>query len=122
MLKGQNLLRKLGLLGGISCLLLLDLQGVVHAQLSTAEHLSKPGYWPTKDERSSEEFVGATVCAKCHTRIAQVQETTRMPRTLTRAGDAEPLRLHPFLSFHSGHYNYEIKTSESGEYLYGHGR
>jgi Cytochrome c554 and c-prime len=114
MLKGQNLLRKLGLLGGISCLLLLDLQGVVHAQLSTAEHLSKPGYWPTKDERSSEEFVGATVCAKCHTRIAQVQETTRMPRTLTRAGDAEPLRLHPFLSFHSGHYNYEIKTSESG--------
>jgi hypothetical protein len=114
MLMRSNWFRRVFALGGASALLLLSLPKVGQAQLSTAEHLAKPGYWPTKVNRSTEEFVGSPVCAKCHTQIAKVQETTRMARTLASASASEPLRSHPSLSFRSGRYAYEIRTSDAG--------
>jgi hypothetical protein len=99
---------------GAFALLLLSIPGLAHAQLSTAEHLAKPGYWPTKVNRSPEELVGSSVCRKCHTQIAKVQETTSMARTLASASASEPLRSHPSLNFRSGRYAYEIRTSDTG--------
>jgi hypothetical protein len=106
--------RKLLFLGGASALWLLGLPGFAHAQLSTAEHIAKPGYWPTKVNRSTEEFVGSPVCAKCHTQIAKMQETTRMAQTLASASASESLRSHPWMTFRSGRYVYEIRTSDAG--------
>lgn len=101
-------------LGGACTLLLLGLPKLAFAQLSTAEHLAKPGFWPTKVNRSSEEFVGSSVCAKCHAQITKVQETTPMARTLANAGASESLRSHPALNFQPGRYTYEIRTSDAG--------
>jgi len=98
---------------GAFALALCGLPGPAEAQLSTAEHLAKPGYWPTQVNKSTEEFVGSAVCAKCHTQIAKSQETTQLARTLSKAAASEPLRLHPSMRFSSGRCIYEIKTSSS---------
>jgi hypothetical protein len=114
MLQQLTLFRRIVCLGTAFAWLLLGLPGLGQAQLSTAEHLAKPGYWPTKVNRSTEEFVGSTVCAKCHGQIAEVQETTRMARTLASASASESLRAHRLMTFQSGRYAYEIETSNAG--------
>lgn len=113
MLPPFSSLRTVLSLGGIPILLLLGLPHLLFAQLSTAEHLAKPGFWPTKVNRSSEEFVGSAVCAKCHAHIASVQETTPMAQSLTKASNSGVLRSHSSLEFESGQYEYEIATAGS---------
>jgi hypothetical protein len=113
-LKHCSSFRTLVSLFGAFALALLGLPGLAEAQLSTAEHLAKPGYWPTQVNKSAEEFVGSAVCAKCHTQIAKLQETTQMARTLSRAATSEPLRSHPSMRFSTGRFIYEVKSSGSG--------
>jgi hypothetical protein len=59
-------------------------------------------------------FVGAAVCAKCHSEIAKTQESSPMARTVSRVRDTETLQSHPQLSFRQGQYKYEIASSLSG--------
>jgi hypothetical protein len=84
------------------------------AQLSTVEHLAHPGFWPTQVNRSSADFVGQTVCAKCHPDIAVTQKITPMAHTVSRVVETETLRLHPQLNFRQGHFKYEIASSAVG--------
>jgi cytochrome c553 len=95
-------------------LLVVILAGSATAQLATIEHLAKPGLWPTKVASSSEVFVGAAICAKCHPGIAATQNPVPMARTLARIGETEVLRSHPRLNFQHGPYGYEIVSSPSG--------
>ncbi len=90
------------------------LVGSATAQLATIEHLAKPGFWPTRVSSSSEVFVGAAVCAKCHPGIAAKQNSVPMARTLARIGETAVLRSHPRLNFQRVPYRYEIVSSPSG--------
>lgn len=84
------------------------------AQLSTIEHLAKPGFWPTQISKAPAGFVGPGACAKCHLEIAARQRNAPMASTLVSAADAETLHSHPQLKFEQGRYKYEIVTSAGG--------
>ena len=81
-------------------------------QLSTEEHLRKPGWWPTKGSVAREEFVGNQTCASCHPNVVTEQKESAMARTATRAGDAKWLRANN-LDYTLGPFTY--KTSISGD-------
>jgi hypothetical protein len=86
----------------------------VSAQLTTIEHLARPGFWPTKISKPSADFVGSSECEKCHAAIAATQKSVPMALTVARANDAEVLHSHPRLNFEQGPYKYEILTSAAG--------
>ncbi len=102
------------LLAGAFLLALTGCAKRVSAQLATVEHLAKPGFWPTQINKSSADFVGVSVCAKCHAQIAAVQLTVPMALTVARAADSKVLHSHPHLNFAYAPYEYEITTSASG--------
>src|SRR5882672_5000652 len=102
------------LLGGAFLLMLTSLAWRASAQLSTIEHLAKPGFWPTQISKSSADFAGSSACAKCHPQIAASERSVPMALTVARAGDAEVLHSHAHLNFESGRYKYEIVTSAGG--------
>jgi hypothetical protein len=82
----------------------------LHAQLSTADHLADPGFWPTQDARSHDDFVGTAACANCHAAIVASQARTAMGATAMHANASEILRAHTSLTFAFDKYRYEIKT------------
>jgi hypothetical protein len=82
----------------------------LRAQLSTADHLADPGFWPTQDAKSHEDFVGTAACANCHAAIVASQARTSMGATAMHANTSEILRTHTSLTFAFDKYRYEIKT------------
>jgi len=84
------------------------------AQLSTADHLADPGFWPTRDGASRDDYVGSEVCGSCHAAKAASQKTTGMAQSLHPAADSEILRTHPHMSFQVRNYHYQIETSPTG--------
>lgn len=80
------------------------------AQLSTADHLQDPGFWPTQSADSTDQFVGAATCLPCHRKMS-TQPQTPMARTASYTSTNDVLHSHPDLNFTTGHYHYEIKTS-----------
>jgi Cytochrome c554 and c-prime len=80
------------------------------AQLSTAEHLQDPGFWPTQSIASQDNIVGPSVCLPCHRKMT-AQQQTPMARNASLAGSADILHSHPDLSFTSGRVHYAIKSS-----------
>jgi len=99
---------------GAAFLLACALTGTAPAQLSTLEHLAQPGFWPTRINRSSSDFVGITACAKCHAGIADSQKNTSMARSAARSPDDDSLRSHPHLKLQQGRYQYAIETNSTG--------
>lgn len=97
---------------GIAALLLWPVGGA-EAQLSTADHLAEPGFWPTQINSTSAEFVGSQVCAECHSEIYALQVQTAMARTAARVADSEVLKKISHLDFKTGQYNYGISRSGS---------
>jgi Cytochrome c554 and c-prime len=83
----------------------------LRAQLSTADHLSEPGFWPTQNATSLSEFAGASACASCHSTIVFTQTTTPMGATAMHAADSDILHSRQTLNFAFDKYHYEIKTS-----------
>jgi hypothetical protein len=84
---------------------------VVRAQLSTADHLSEPGFWPTQSAADRSEFVGVKACASCHSAIVATQTSTPMGATAMHADDSDILRAHPTLNFAFDKYRYQIRSS-----------
>src|ERR1019366_8171922 len=48
------------------------------AQLSTADHLAEPGFWPTQDQANRKSFAGPDSCARCHSAKTSTQKETPM--------------------------------------------
>jgi Cytochrome c554 and c-prime len=86
---------------------------LLRAQLSTADHLSEPGFWPTQNAARRSEFVGVSGCASCHAAIVATQTRTPMGTTAMRARDSDILPSHSILTFGFDKYRYEIKTSST---------
>ena len=84
-------------------------------QLSTEDHLAEPGFWPTQDNPSRDDFTGPDACARCHRSKAASQKETPMARAAMSASLSDILHAHPLMSFGPGKYKYQIegKTSQS---------
>ena len=86
----------------------------VKAQLSTADHLADPGFWPSQTGNPADSFVGAEACAKCHAEIVQSQRRTPMAITVMPVAASEVLKEHPRLTFQNGAFHHTIETTGSG--------
>jgi hypothetical protein len=84
------------------------------AQLSTVDHLEEPGFWPTQNVASRDQFVGAAACANCHAAKAASQKLTSMGAASLHADDSVVLHAHPKMNFAVGSYHYEINTGAKG--------
>lgn len=107
----RGYLRRCGSLG-------LLLAAALHAasafgQLSTEDHLAEPGFWPTQDSPSRNNFVGADTCARCHRSKAAAQKQTPMARAAMSAPLSDILHANPLMVFGPGKYQYRIETGTS---------
>ena len=91
----------------------LLLPGAVCSQLSTPDHLSDPGFWPTKPGYPLAEYVGSDACASCHSAIYSSQTKTSMALTAHRAASSPVLASHSDLKFSTGAYRYSIRLNSS---------
>src|SRR5947209_3039601 len=83
-------------------------------QISKEERLRKPGWWPTKGTAARNEYVGPTVCARCHSAIVTSQSLHNMARTLRRASESDVLRPAIGASFQLGSFQYQITHGADG--------
>jgi cytochrome c554/c'-like protein len=82
-------------------------------QLSTEDHLAEPGFWPTQDSASRDNFVGSDNCARCHASKAAAQKKTPMARAAMSASLSDILHAHPLMVFGPGKFQYRIETGTS---------
>ncbi len=80
------------------------------AQLSTADHLAEPGFWPTRDGVSRSDYAGSATCASCHPAQMASQKNVQMAQTAMPADRSDILHSHPEMNFAVGTYHYAIKT------------
>jgi hypothetical protein len=92
-------------------------QPKVLAQLSTPDHVSGDGFWPTQTKYDSREYVGSPACAGCHRTVFDSQQQTSMAHAAVRAGASSILRSNPDLTFAPGFARYGIHT-EGGKSVY----
>jgi hypothetical protein len=95
-------------------LLLLALPASVRGQLSTADHTSEPGFWPTQNGAPRSDYAGTPACRTCHAGIWSTQKATPMANAAPRASESGILQSHPNLEFSVGQYHYEVKTDAKG--------
>lgn len=81
--------------------------------MSTDERLETPGWWPTKQSASLDDFVGTKECARCHPKIVATQLDTPMARAASMAGDSTALSGHERLSQQAGPYTFTISKEEA---------
>lgn len=70
--------------------------------MATEERLETPGWWPTKQTASLDDFVGTKECARCHAKIVATQLETPMARAASLPADSTALREHERLSYQAG--------------------
>ena len=85
--------------------------------MATEERLESPGWWPTKQTASLDDFVGTKECARCHAKIVATQLETPMARAASMAADSTALLEHERLIYEAGQqagpYTFTISKDES---------
>ena len=81
------------------------------AQLSTPDHVSGAGFWPTQTRYDRREYVGSAACAGCHRNIFDDQQQTPMAHAAMHARESTILHANPDLSFEPGFAHYGIHTT-----------
>jgi hypothetical protein len=82
-------------------------------QFATDDRLRKPGWWPTKGTFPRDAYVGDATCSRCHGDIVNLQKTTAMAKTATRAIDSDWLAKFP-LDYKLGPFAYRASRSGYG--------
>ncbi len=82
--------------------------GPSNASRTTESRLQDPGWWPTKGDRSRDQYVGAKACAECHASEFETAQGTAMSHALTRSTSAQSLLQHNHLTFETGSFRYQI--------------
>ncbi len=101
-----------GWLATVPCALLLS--GAAAAQsLSTADHVTDPGWWPTKSATARADFVGADACIGCHKRAAS-ELAAGMGRAAVRLEGGSGAALGRDLDVRPGRYTYRIAREKEG--------
>ena len=83
-------------------------QQQVETPMATDERLEVPGWWPTKQSASLEDFVGTKECARCHAKIVATQIETPMARAASLPADSTALRERERLLHQAGPYTFTI--------------
>ena len=83
-------------------------QQQVETPMDTEERLEAPGWWPTKQSASLQDFVGTKECARCHAKIVATQVGTPMARAASLPADSAALREHERLLHHAAPYTFTI--------------
>jgi Cytochrome c554 and c-prime len=86
---------------------------VALGQLSTEDHLAEPGFWPTQDSASRDNFAGSDACARCHGSKVDSQKKTPMARAAMSASLSDILHAQPLMVFTPGKFQYRIETGKS---------
>ena len=89
-------------------------QQQVETPMTTDERLQAPGWWPTKQSASVDDFIGTRECARCHPKIVATQIDTPMAQAASMPADSTVLREHERLFRQAGPYSYTISKEESG--------
>jgi cytochrome c554/c'-like protein len=84
-------------------------------QMTSDEHLAKPGWWPRKGDAPRSDYVGAKVCAECHSELVQSQQQHAMAHASMPV--AESTHLNPPAKFELGPYHFSI-ADEKGSTTY----
>jgi hypothetical protein len=82
-------------------------------QLTSDEHLAKPGWWPRKGDAARKEYVGVEVCAECHSAIAQGQQQHAMAHTSMPASQSEGLKQPVGFDIGPFHYSMAVEKGAS---------
>src|ERR1043166_1257639 len=75
---------------GLICIFLQQVLAVAEmpatavTQMTTEEHLAKPGWWPRKGDASRSDYVGAAICAECHSALVSSQQQHAMAHSSSR--------------------------------------
>jgi hypothetical protein len=80
-------------------------------QMSTADRLNKPGWWPRKSTYSRDDYTGPSKCVGCHQSLAEMQENSAMARTSSPASQSANLISFDLKSFKLGVFTYKIQVS-----------
>jgi hypothetical protein len=88
----------------------------VEIPLATASRIGrlKNSWWPTKNARAPEDFVGNKVCATCHAEKTASQIATPMAHAASRVSSAKVLRDHPSMTATRGKFAYAISQTPEG--------
>ncbi len=81
---------------------------LVPAQVSTAERLLLPGWWPTKGDFSRADYVGPRACAACHTTEATSQKQSAMASAGGPVAESAILATRPSVQGRIGPFTYQI--------------
>lgn len=84
-------------------------------QMSTADHLKQPGWWPTKSASDSHDYVRAGVCAQCHQTLARGQSRHSMAHTAMAAADSD-LLTRGDAKYQDSQYSYTIRQQNGHAY------
>ncbi len=104
-------MRRIYSIATVLCLLLQV--SLLAGQLSTQDHLSEPGFWPTQNAASRDNFKGPSACARCHRAKVASAQATPMGGTAMPAGTSQILHSHPQLSFAAKQFHYRIDTDQT---------
>ena len=75
---------------GLICIFLQQVLAIAEmpatavTQMTTEEHLAKPGWWPRKGDASRSDYVGAAICAECHSALVSSQQQHAMAHSSSR--------------------------------------
>ena len=83
----------------------------VSQQMSTAERLNRPGWWPRKGTFARDDYVGPAQCTACHKSLADTQKNSAMARTSSPASESPNLIAAEAKPFTLGAFTYKIQPS-----------
>lgn len=79
-------------------------------QLTSDEHLAKPGWWPRKGDSPRSDYVGAKVCAECHSELVRGQQQHAMAHSSMPVTESEHLKAPA--KFDLGSYKFSIVANK----------
>lgn len=96
----------------VSELALAQVPATIADQLTSDEHLAKPGWWPRKGDAARADYVGVKVCAECHAAVAEGQRQHAMAHTSMPVSESDYIK--PAGKFDLGPYHYSIAADQGG--------
>lgn len=74
-------------------------------QMTTEEHLAKPGWWPRKGDAPRSAYVGAAACAECHSESFNGQQQHAMARSSSLVSNAKGMKTSADFALGLAHYS-----------------
>src|SRR5215470_8773950 len=97
----------------VGCIAFLFLQPVIAAdgprtadrQMTSEEHIAKPGWWPRKGDPTRNDYVGSATCAECHSTLFKGQQQHAMAHSSSLVPKVAPAMQPAHLDQGPAHYS-----------------